>query len=304
MNEDNSPIGELVHLYVDGAFGRRELIERVLKITGSMAAAMVALSGYEEMNAQSTPVPPGLRVAENDPDIEARDVTFAGEGSSMFGYFVIPKRARVERQPGVLVIHENRGLVEHIRDVTRRVAKAGYAALGVDLLSRQGGTAQFTDPTQLAAAYNRTNPIDRRADVISSLDFLKRQDNFVIHDRIGVVGFCAGGGVTWDLIVNVPEIAAAAPFYGTPVPSTAEDIAKISTPVLAVYAETDRALTRNMQLTAGLMSTANKTYGLHVYEGVGHAFHNDTGAAYNATAAADAWARTMAHFDKWLRRPR
>jgi carboxymethylenebutenolidase len=304
MNEHDSPVGELVHLYVDGAFGRRELIERVLKITGNMAAAMLALSGYEEMNAQATPVPPGIRVAENDPDIEARDVTFAGEGSSMFGYLAISKRAKLEPQPGVLVLHENRGLVEHIRDVTRRVAKAGYVALGVDLLSRQGGTAQFTDATQLAAAYSRTNVFDRRADIISSLDFLKRQEDYVIHDRIGVVGFCAGGGGTWDLIVNAPEIAAAVPFYGTPVPTTAEDIAKIRTPVLAIYAETDRALTRNMQIAAGLLSTASKTYGLHVYEGVGHAFHNDTGAAYNATAAADAWARTLAHFDKWLRRPR
>ena len=304
MNEDNSPIGELVHLYVDGAFGRRELIERVLKVTGSMAAAMVALSGYEEMNAQATPVPPGVRVAENDPDIEARDVTFSGEASSLFGYLVIPKRAKIEPQPGVLVIHENRGLVEHIRDVTRRVAKAGYVALGVDMLSRQGGTAQFTDPTQLAAAYGRTNAIDRRSDLISSLDYLKRQEDYVIHDRIGVVGFCAGGGMVWDLVVNVPELAAAVPFYGNPVPTTAEDVAKIRTPTLAIYAETDRNLTRNMQVAAGLLSTASRSYGLHVYEGVGHAFHNDTGAAYNATAAAEAWSRTLAYFDKWLRRPR
>ncbi len=303
MNEDNSPIGELVHLYVDGAFGRRELIERVLKVTGNMAAAMVALSGYEEMNAQATPVPPGIRVAENDPDIEARDVTFAGEGSSMFGYLVMPKRARIEPQPGVLVIHENRGLVEHIRDVTRRVAKAGYVALGVDMLSRQGGTAQFSDPTQLTAAYNRTNAVDRRSDLISSLDYLKRQENYVIHDRIGAVGFCAGGGMVWDLIVNVSEVAAAVPFYGTP-PLVAEDVAKIRTPVLGIYGETDRNFTRNMQISAGLLSAASKTYGLHIYEGVGHAFHNDTGAAYNAAAAIDAWARTTGFFDKWLRRPR
>ncbi len=303
MNDHDSPVGELVHLYVDGAFGRRELIERVLKVTGNMAAAMVALSGYEEMNAQATPVPPGIRVSENDPDIDARDVRFAGEGYSMFGYLAVSRRARIEPQPGILVLHENRGLTEHIRDVTRRLAKAGYVALGVDHLSRQGGSAQFSDPAQQSAAYNRTNAFERRADVISALDYLKRQEDIVIHDRIGVVGFCAGGGTVWDLIVNVPEIAAAVPFYGTP-PLVAEDVAKIRTPVLGIYGETDRNFTRNMQISAGLLSAASKTYGLHIYEGVGHAFHNDTGANYNAPAAMDAWARTLAYFDKWLRRPR
>ena len=303
MQDDKSPVGELVHLYVDGAFGRRELIDRVIKVTGSMAAAIAVLGGYEEMNAQSTPVPPGVKVAENDPDIEGRDVTYQGLNGALYGYLVIPKRARQEQQPGVIVIHENRGLVEHIRDVTRRVAKAGFVALGVDLLSRQGGTAQFTEPTQQSAAYSRTNQIDRRADLIASLDYLKRQDSYVIHDRIGVVGFCAGGANVWDMAVNVPELAAAVPFYGAP-PSTAEDVARIRTPVLGIYAETDRNLTRNMQASATLMSMATKNYGLMVYEGVGHAFHNDTGAAYNATAAMDAWARTIDYYDKWLRRPR
>jgi carboxymethylenebutenolidase len=304
MHDDKSPVGELVHLYVDGAFGRRELFDRVFKITGSAAATLAALSGYEELNAQTTPVPPGVTVPENDPDIEARDVTYNGVAGNMYGYLAIPRQARMQSQPGVLVLHENRGLTEHIRDVTRRVAKAGFVALGVDLLSRQGGSAQFTEPTQQTAAYNRTNLFDRRADIISSLDFLKRQEDTVIHDRIGVVGFCAGGGAVWDLITNVTEIAAAVPFYGAPAPSNAEDIARIQTPILAIYAETDRNLTRGMQVAAGLLSTANKRYGLFVYEGVGHAFHNDTGNAYNATAAADAWTRTIAHFNKFLRLPR
>jgi carboxymethylenebutenolidase len=301
MLEDKSRVGELVHLYIDGAFGRRELIDRVIKLTGSAAAAMLALSPYEELNAQATPVPPGVRVAENDPDIEARDVTYPGTGGNLFGYLAIPRAARRDPQPAVLVLHENRGLVEHIRDVTRRVAKAGFVALGVDFLSRQGGTSQFTEATQQTAAYNRTNVFERRADMISSLEYLKRQEDIVIHNRIGVVGFCAGGGNVWDLITNATEIAAAVPYYGTPVPTATEDIARIQTPILAIYAETDRALTRNMQNLSVQLSTATKRYGLFVYEGVGHAFHNDTGAAYNATAAQDAWARTLAHFNKFLR---
>jgi len=297
MHQDTSPVGELVHLYIDGAFGRRELIERVTKLTGSLAAAMLALGGYEEMQAQSTPVPEGLRVAENDPDITVREVTYPGLDSNLFGHLAMPRNLR-DQQPGIIVIHENRGLVEHIRDVTRRAAKAGYVALGVDLLSRQGGTAQFTEPTQQTQAYGRTLPAERRAGLIASLDFLKKQEQ-VIHDRIGVTGFCAGGANTWDLVVNVTELRAAVPFYGAP--PAAADLARLATPVLAIYAERDRNLTQNMLNASVALSMQQKVYGLLVYEGVGHAFHNDTGAAYNAAAAADAWGQAMKFFGRYLR---
>ncbi len=297
MHEDKSPVGELVHLYVDGAFGRRELIERVTKLTGSFAAAMIALGAYDELNAQATPVPPGIRVAENDPDIDARDVTYSGLDSNLYGYLAMPRGLR-DQQPGIIVIHENRGLVEHIRDVTRRLAKAGYVALGVDLLSRQGGTSQFTEATQQTQAYGRTLPAERRADLIASLDYLKKRE-MVIHNRIGVTGFCAGGANTWDLVVNVTELAAAVPFYGAPPAAT--DIPRLATPVLAIYAERDRNLTQNMLIAAGTLSTQQKSYALRVYDGVGHAFHNDTGAAYNATAAAEAWSETLKFFAKNLR---
>lgn len=302
MYEDQSPIGELVHLYVDGAFGRRELLERVVQLTGSMAAAVVALGGYEVMKAQATPVPPGVLVPEDDPSISsAGDVTYGGLGGALYGYLVTPKVALTAQQPGVIVIHENRGLLEHHKDVARRAAKAGFVALAIDLLSRQGGTAQFADATAQSAAYGRTTLPERRADLIASLDFLKKQEATTIHNRIGVVGFCAGGGNLWDLIVYAPEIAAAVPFYGTPVVADA-DVPKIQTPVLCIYAETDRNLTRTMQATASVFSQQSKTYALRVYQGAGHAFHNDTGAAYNATAAVDAWGQTMAFFNQWLRR--
>jgi carboxymethylenebutenolidase len=294
--EDKNPVAQLVHLYIDGAFDRRELVERVAKLTGGLGAALLALGSFEEMNAQATPVPPGLRIPENDPDLTVRDVTYTGPDSNLFGHLAMPRRLNGQ-VPGVIVIHENRGLVEHIRDVTRRFAKAGFVALGVDLLSRQGGTAQFTEATQQTQAYGRTTVEGRRADLIASLDFLKRQEP-VIHDRIAVTGYCAGGANTWDLIVNVSELRAAAPFYGAP-PSAA-DMERIQTPVLAVYAERDRNLTRNMLNAAVTLSTLQKVHGLLVYEGVGHAFHNDTGAAYNADAAADAFAQTVKFFRRYL----
>ena len=303
MYESKNPIDELVHLYVDGAFDRRELVQRVVRVTGSLAAALAALGGFEELRAQPpSACPADLRIPADAPDLEGRDVEFAGPGGRMLGYLVQP-RNMTEAQPGIIVIHENRGLVEHIRDVTRRAARAGFVALGVDLLSRQGGTAQFTEPTQQTAAYGRTNAFDRRSDLIASLSYLKSLEGRVIHDRIGITGFCAGGANVWDLIVNVDEIAAAVPFYGAP-PATDAEIARIKTPVLAIYAERDRALTARLAPVMTSLLMQQKVFGLNVYEGVGHAFHNETGAAYHAEVACDAWQKTIGFFNKFLRAPR
>lgn len=303
MYESRNPIDELVHLYVDGAFDRRELVQRVVRVTGSLTAAVAALAGFEELKAQPpSACPPDVRVPADAADLEARDVEFAGPGGRMLGYLVQP-RGLTEAQPAVIVIHENRGLVEHIRDVTRRAARAGFVALGVDLLSRQGGTAQFTEPTQQTAAYNRTTVFERRSDLIAALDYLKGLDGRVIHDRIAAVGFCAGGANVWELIANVEEIAAAAPFYGAP-PATEAEIARIKTPILAMYAERDRNLTARMAPVMTTLLAQQKVFGFNVYEGVGHAFHNDTGAAYSAAAACDAWQKTMTFFNKFLRAPR
>lgn len=300
MYESKNPIDQLVHLYVDGAFDRRELVRRVAKITGGMAAAIAALGSFEELKGQGpSPCPADLRVPADAPDLVVEDVDFAGDGTRVLGHLAYSKNGLTEQQPGVIVIHENRGLVEHIKDVTRRFARAGFIACGVDLLSRQGGTAQFTEPTQQTAAYGRTTQDQRRADIIATLDFLKHLD-VCRFDRIGVTGYCAGGGNTWDLIVNIPEMAAAAPFYGAP--PAVEDVQRIQTPVLGVYAERDRALTQRVLPIANEMITRQKVFGLMLYEGVGHAFHNDTGAAYNAEAACDAFSRTVTFFNKHLRR--
>jgi carboxymethylenebutenolidase len=182
--------------------------------------------------------------------------------------------------------------------VTRRMARAGFVALGVDLLSRQGGTARFPEPTQQSAAYGRTTTEERRADLISSFDYLK---TYVAEPvRIGAVGFCAGGGNVWDLMVNAQQFAAGVAFYGNPVPTDAQ-LEAINAPVLGIYAELDRALTlRTPGVITGMLNL-QKTFGFHIYQGVRHAFHNDTGAAYDAAASCDAWARTIGWFNKFLR---
>jgi carboxymethylenebutenolidase len=301
MYDKPGPIDQLVHLYVDGAITRRDLVRRVARRTGGVAAAMGVLAGYEDLKAQPTPVPANVRVPADADDIDARDVEWGGRNSRLFGHLAAPKAAANVYLPGVLVVHENRGLVEHIKDVTRRAARAGFIALSVDLLSRQGGVGRFPDATAQTAAYGRTVPWERIQDLVDGLDYLKYHPN-IVFDRIGIVGFCAGGQNVWDFIVNVPETAAAVPFYGAP--PAADDIAKIRTPVLGIYAERDRTLTQRMLTAAATLSQQQKVHGLTVYEGVGHAFHNDTGPNYDAEAATDAWARAMAFFNKYLRAPR
>jgi carboxymethylenebutenolidase len=300
MHDNNDPIHSLVHLYVDGAFGRRELIKRVAKYTGGVAAAIAALGSFEELNAQPSACPAGVRVPEDAEDLVVQDLEIPGEAGKIFAHVAMPKDL-TEPQPGIIVIHENRGLVEHIKDVTRRAARAGFVAISVDLLSRQGGVQAFPDPAQQTAAYNRTTQEQRRIDLVAALDYLKFHE-LVIFDRIGVTGFCAGGANTWDLVLHLPELRAAVPFYGAP--PAIEDLAKIQTPIQAIYAETDRNLTLRMAPVLTEMITRQKTFGLNVYQGVGHAFHNDTGAAYNAEAACDAWSRTISFFNKHLRAPR
>lgn len=299
-DENESPIESLVHLYIDGAFSRRELIQRVARHTGSVAAAVAALSGYAVVNAQTTSTcPADASVPADAPDLNTSDVQFPGDAGTVFGYLAYPRTNDPQVWPGIIVVHENRGLVEHIRDVTRRVARAGFVGLGVDLLSRQGGTQQFTDATQQAAAYGRTTQFERRSDLIAGLTYLKFRD-FVQFDRIGTVGFCAGGGNVWDLAVNVEELKAAVAFYGTPLP-TADQLARIKAPVLGIYAELDRNLTLQTTSVITTMISQQKTFGFHIYQGVGHAFHNDTGPAYDPAAACDAWSQTLAWFNKFLR---
>src|SRR5882724_8029571 len=197
FDDTQDPVAKLVHLYVDGAFNRRELMQRVAAYTGSMAAAIAAVGGYSVAQADNTPACPiDASVPADAPDLNVSDVQFPGDAGVIYGHLAYPKDADPEIMPGVIVVHENRGLVEHIKDVTRRVARAGYVGLGVDLLSRQGGTDQFTDAVQQQQAYNRTNVVDRWADLVNSLDYLKHQ-SMVRFDRIGIVGFCAGGGNIW-----------------------------------------------------------------------------------------------------------
>lgn len=232
-------------------------------------------------------------MAADDPAINAADITFAGEGTDVMGYLVQPTGDGPF--PAVMVCHENRGLVEHIRDVTRRLAKAGYVALAVDLLSRDGGTANVAPadvPGKLTA-----NPNQGVADFQAAFTHLQAQD-FVQADKIGMVGFCFGGGITWRVTTAIPELKAAVPFYGPAAP--VEDVPKIQAAVLAIYGENDQRINAGIPAIEEAMLQNNKTFEKIIYPGANHAFHNDTGQNWNEEAAYDAWEKTLAWLEQYL----
>ena len=304
-------IESLIHQYVDGGLHRRDLIRRLARLAGGSAAALMLLETAGLAQVQPPVSADDVRVSENDPAIEWKNVTFPGKAGSVLGLLAYPRPfARVARrrandfagpQPGVLVIHENRGLLEHIRDVTRRMAKEGFVALGIDLLSRQGGTGAFANDAALTQAYGRTLQDERYDDMVSGIEFLKKQEN-VVADRIGAIGFCAGGGNIYYGMYNQMPLQAAVPFYGTP-PNPLPAVT-VTTPVLGIFSETDRNQAARIASLADSLVAARVTFGVHVFKGTAHAFFNDTSPVYNRVAAIEAWAKTIDFLNTHLRGPR
>ncbi len=244
--------------------------------------------------AANTPAPAGT-VAADDPAIQAGPVEFAGEdGANVMGYVAWPFGDGPF--PVVLVCHENRGLTDHIRDVTRRVAKAGYVGLAVDLLSRQGGT-ETVGSDNVPGVLGQSPPEQFVADFRSGWQSLGNQP-FADLARLGMVGFCFGGGVTWQVATQVPELRAAVPFYGPP-PDVSE-VPNIQAAVLAIYGGLDSRINGSIPTIEAAMAENGKTFEPVIYEGADHAFHNDTSGRYHPEAATDAWARTLAWFAQYL----
>jgi carboxymethylenebutenolidase len=242
------------------------------------------------------PVPAGVRVPADDPAIEAGPVTFPGDGLTLVGYQAKPKGNGPF--PAIIVAHENRGLTDYIMDVTRRLAKAGYVALAVDQLSKQGGTAKVTDPAQIPAALSSASPEELAGYYLSGIKYLQGLP-IVQRDRLGMVGFCFGGGMTWLTATKSPDLKAAVPFYGPNPPL--EAVPNIKAAVLGLYGGDDQRIDAGIPAIEEAMKKNNKVFEKMIYPGAGHAFHNDTGRAYNPTAAEDAWKRTLEWFAKYLK---
>lgn len=236
-------------------------------------------------------VPPG------DPGIQTQKVEVPGQDVRLQAYLAYPRAPGV--YSGSLVIHENRGLTEHIMDVCRRLAKEGYAALSVDLVSREGGTDKYaSDPGQVPGILGRTSADVLLKDLNTGYAYLETQP-FVRRERISVVGFCFGGGLTWRLITVNQKLAAAVAFYG-PSPAV-ESVPNIKTPALGIYASDDPFVNPRIPALEDALKREGKTFEIMTYAGTRHAFHNDTGANYNAEAARQAWTRTLAWFQKYLK---
>ena len=303
---------EFVEDYQEKRLSRRETLKLIASVTGSLVIAESFLAACAPPPENKTPLAPttssttaptstspttptsAATVKPDDPGIEAGSVTFPSNADTITGYLAHPKSDG--KFPVVLVCHENRGLTPHIQDVTRRLAKAGYAALAVDLLSRQGGSEKVGE-ANVPGALGATDPAQFTQDFKEGWKYLGTLP-FADAQRVGMVGFCFGGGITWRVAVAMPELKAAVPFYGPP--PTEADLPKIQAAVLAIYGELDQRITSTAAAIEAAMQKNGKIFEKVIYPGADHAFHNDTGSRYNPEAAADAWKRTLAWFEKYL----
>jgi carboxymethylenebutenolidase len=307
-------IEEFYEDFVEGSLSRRSFIRRLAFITGSITAAnsvMLAL-GMDAKDlpdptetfidettfyAQTVPVAAAqspLSVPEDDPSVKAQEVRFDSQGETITGYLAEPAAAGT--YPAVLVCHENRGLTDHIRDVARRFAKAGYVALAIDLLSREGGTASHSQD-EIPSLLSNVDPQRHVNDFIAGYGYLQSFST-VEAERIGMTGYCFGGGVTWRVATALPTLKAAVPFYGSG-PELSE-VPNIQAAVLGVYAEMDERINGGLPALEQALQEAGVTYQINIYPGVGHAFHNDTGERYVEAQATQAWQDTLAWFEQHL----
>lgn len=245
-----------------------------------------------------TPVPGAqspLSVPVGDPSVLAEDITLTSQGDEITAYLVQPAE-HDGPLPGVLVCHENRGLTAHIRDVVRRFARAGYVALAIDLLSLEGGTDNL-DRDQIPGLLSNAGAQRHVADFSAGFAYLQSLDT-VDGDRIGMTGYCFGGGVTWDVATALPDLKAAVPFYGRG-PDLGQ-VGNIQAAVLGVYAEDDTRINAGIDALREALDAAGVTYEFKIYPGVDHAFHNDTGSRYVEEQATQAWQDTLAWFETYL----
>jgi carboxymethylenebutenolidase len=292
-------VEEAVEDFAEGRLTRREALRAIAGVAGAALAAQLVdahAQGAKSQKSSSSKAPPSVvpQVAPNDAAIVAGIAEFPGEGARLDGYLARP--AQPGHFPIVLVCHENRGLTRHIEDVTRRVAKAGYVGLAVDLLSREGGTDKH-DFDAIPGILGKAPPARHVQDFRSGLAFARSQPS-AHGDHVGMVGFCFGGAVTWRVAAGVPDLRAAVPFYGVPVQEA--EVPGIGAAVLAIYAGRDDRINQNIQGIEAAMARNGKTFRKIVYPGVDHAFHNDSGQRYNEAAAKAAWGEALAWFGKYL----
>lgn len=321
-------VHEFVDDYNDGVMSRRDMMRRVVHITGGVAAAATMLTtlGVKAADAKteqklfrqgSTQPRSPLSVAADDPTIVATDITFDSDGAVISAYEARPANSngatpaaspvieaspvaspvRGSGLPLILVCHENRGLTDHIRDVARRLAKVGYVAVAVDLVSREGGTAAHSE-SEIPSILSAGDPNRHVKDFQAAATHYESVEG-VDAARLGMVGFCFGGGITWRSATQIKTLKAAVPYYGPPPPL--EDVPNIKAAVFGIYSAdpADFANKGRDQLQAAL-AAAGITHEMKVYPGTGHAFNNDTGPRYNEEQSLVAWHDTLNWFSQYV----
>lgn len=282
----NRKASKLVDDYKKGGIDRRGFMKKLALLTGGTAAAFALLNATGE-----TAIAAELM---QDSDIVAEFITYPVEAGEMKGYLAHPKGSG--KFPAVIVIHENRGLVPHIQDVNRRMAKEGFLALAPDGNSPLGGTPE--DQNQGMAMLREIDGATHTKNFVAAVKYL--QTHPLSNGNVGCTGFCWGGAMTNQVAVNSPELKAAAPYYGR-VPAD-EDVPKIKAAVMAHYAENDAGINAGIEGFREAMKKAGIEHGIYTYPGTGHGFNNDTNAGrYNPEGAKLAWERTVAFFKDKLK---
>ncbi len=269
--------------FTHGGMNRRTFMEKLTILAGSTTAANALLPLLENNYARADILP------EGDPRIVSQTLEYKGGA----GYFV--KSSAEGKYPGVIVIHENRGLNPHIKDVARRLAVEGFAVLAPDYLSGLGGTPEDADKAR--DMISTLTPESITASSSAALAAVKA--NPACIGKAGAVGFCWGGGAVNSLAVADPGLSAGVAYYGSQ--PAAADVPKITAPLLLHYGSLDERIGAGIPAFEAALKANNKAYELYMYEGANHAFNNDTNAArYNKDAAELAWSRTVAFLKKHL----
>ena len=282
----------LFDAYVHGALDRRGFLDKAAKYAVGGVTATMLLDELSPKFAEAQ------QVTRDDARLKAEVVSYPSpQGSgTMKGYLVRPAAAS-GKLPGVLVVHENRGLNPHIEDIARRIALDGYVAFAPDALTPLGGYPAGGED-EARALFGKLDQAKTREYMVAGAQFLRAHT--LCNGKIGAVGFCYGGGVVNMLATRVPELLAGVPFYGGPAP--ADDVPKIKAQLLVQYAGNDARVNAGWPAYEDGLKKAGVKYTMHMYPGVEHGFNNDTTPRYDKAAAALAWSRTMEFFAATLRK--
>jgi carboxymethylenebutenolidase len=282
---------KIIDLYEDfkkGDINRRDFLKKLAMFAGSTAAALALLPVLEENEAFAG------NILQDDHELFTEFIKYPGETGEMQAYMAIPKKGK--KFAAVIVIHENRGLVPHIQDVTRRMAKEGFLALAPDALSPVGGTPE--DISNVGALFKQLDSAQTTKNFVAAVKYLKTHPNST--GKVGCTGFCWGGAMTNQVAVNSPDLNAAVPYYGRQ--PLDDDVAKIKAPIMAHYAENDAGIDAGIPAFEEALKKNNIDYQIFIYPGTGHGFNNDTNPdRYNEQAAKLAWQRTIAFFKEKLK---